>query len=161
ETSSTSLYRSSVAKGISILSIPRHARDPGFNNRRRAMEQGNSTSDRKVLVSVVVPAFNEEANLPCFYKSVQSVLEKDHWTFELIVIDDGSRDQTLAVLKELRLHDPRVHYVSLSRNFGHQAALLAGLDCARGNVVISMDADLQHPPAMIPRMLDLWLEGYD
>jgi len=125
------------------------------------MEQGNSTSDRKVLVSVVVPAFNEEANLPCFYKSVQSVLEKDHWTFELIVIDDGSRDQTLAVLKELRLHDPRVHYVSLSRNFGHQAALLAGLDCARGNVVISMDADLQHPPAMIPRMLDLWLEGYD
>jgi polyisoprenyl-phosphate glycosyltransferase len=113
------------------------------------------------FVSVVVPAFNEAKNLPHLYERLRSVLESAGWRFELIVVDDGSTDTTLAVIKELRLRDPRVQYVSLSRNFGHQAALLAGLGRSQGNVVVSMDADLQHPPEMIPRMLTLWLEGYE
>jgi polyisoprenyl-phosphate glycosyltransferase len=113
------------------------------------------------FVSVVVPAFNEAKNLPQLYERLRSVLESAGWRFELIVVDDGSTDTTLAVIKELRLRDPRVQYVSLSRNFGHQAALLAGLGRSQGNVVVSMDADLQHPPEMIPCMLSLWLEGYD
>lgn len=121
----------------------------------------NLHGDRGGLLSVVVPAFNEAANLPYFYERLHSVLEKDRCRFELVVVDDGSTDQTLAVIKKLRLREPRVHYISLSRNFGHQAALLAGLERARGDVVISMDADLQHPPELIPRMLSLWLEGYD
>ena len=117
--------------------------------------------NRSGVVSVVVPAFNEERGLPHLYERLRSVLESAGWRFELIVVDDGSTDRTLAVIKELRSRDSRVQYVSFSRNFGHQAALLAGLGRSQGNVVISMDADLQHPPEMIPRMLALWLEGYD
>lgn len=121
----------------------------------------NAKRNRNGLVSVVVPALNEAENLPHLYERVRSVLESTGWKFELIVVDDGSTDQTLAVLKELRLRDPRVQYLSFSRNFGHQAALLAGLERTHGDVVISMDADLQHSPELIPRMLSLWLEGYD
>jgi polyisoprenyl-phosphate glycosyltransferase len=121
----------------------------------------NRHGEKSELLSVVVPAYNEAGNLPYFYQRLCSVLENDGWPFELIVVDDGSTDRTLAVVKELRLQDPRVQYISLSRNFGHQAALLAGLEGAQGDVVVSMDVDLQHPPEMIPRMLRLWLEGYD
>jgi dolichol-phosphate mannosyltransferase len=112
-------------------------------------------------VSVVVPALNELKNLPRLYEQVRSVLDGTGWKFELIIVDDGSTDETLSIVKEMRLGDPRIHYVSLSRNFGHQAALLAGLEHSHGDVVVSMDADLQHPPELIPRMLNLWLEGYD
>jgi len=122
-------------------------------NGRRAKGSG--------FVSVVVPAFNEENNLRHLYVRLCSVLETSGWNFELIVVDDGSQDGTLAVAQGLRQKDPRIHYVSLTRNFGHQAALLAGLDHARGDVVLSMDSDLQHPPELIPRMLSLWTEGYD
>jgi polyisoprenyl-phosphate glycosyltransferase len=121
----------------------------------------NLHGEKRGLLSVVVPAFNEAGNLPRLVERLRSVLEKDRCRFELIIVDDGSSDRTLAVIQELRLQDPRVHYISLSRNFGHQAALLAGLEHSRGDVVISMDADLQHPPELIPRMLSLWLEGYD
>lgn len=123
--------------------------------------EASAERSRNSLVSVVVPALNEMENLPHLYEHVRSVLESTGWKFELIVVDDGSTDRTLAVLKELRLRDPRVQYLSLSRNFGHQAALLAGLESIQGDVVISMDADLQHPAELIPRMLSLWLEGYD
>jgi polyisoprenyl-phosphate glycosyltransferase len=115
---------------------------------------------RSGLVSVVVPAFNEEKNLPHLYQRVSAALT-DNCSFELIIVDDGSTDSTLAVIKELQRQDPRVHYISLTRNFGHQAALLAGLASSRGNAVISMDSDLQHPPELLPRMLDLWHQGYE
>src|SRR4029434_9117646 len=85
----------------------------------------------------------------------------DNCSFELIIVDDGSTDSTLAVIKELQRQDPRVHYISLTRNFGHQAALLAGLASSRGDAVLSMDSDLQHPPELLPRMLDLWHQGYE
>jgi polyisoprenyl-phosphate glycosyltransferase len=112
-------------------------------------------------VSIVVPAFNEEANLPHFYTRLCAALATGGWAFELIVVDDGSTDRTMSIVRNLRRADPRVHHVSLSRNFGHQAALLAGLAHARGDVVVSMDSDLQHPPEILPRMLALWQEGYD
>ena len=97
-------------------------------------------------MSLVVPAFNEANNLPHLYERLRSVLEGVGWEFELVIVDDGSTDETLAVIKELTRRDQRVQYISFTRNFGHQAALLAGLSHSRGEVVVSMDADLQHPP---------------
>src|SRR5262245_56141368 len=114
-------------------------------------------------LSIVCPAYEEEEGLPFFHAELCRVLGelKDEYTFEILYVDDGSRDGTLAVLRRLTAHDPRVRFLSLSRNFGHQAALTAGLDHATGDVTISMDSDLQHPPALIPQLLDKWKQGYD
>lgn len=116
---------------------------------------------RPRLVSVVTPAFNEADGLPQLVKELEAVLPALGDDYEILIVDDGSRDRTLEVLGELNAGNPRVRYVSLSRNFGHQAAILAGLENARGQVVFSMDADLQHPPELLPEMMDLWLDGYD
>ncbi len=113
------------------------------------------------LVSIVAPAYNEEENLPHLCERVRSVMEGMGRDFELIIVENGSADRSLEILKDLRRKDGRIHYVSLSRNFGHQGALIAGLEHARGDVVISMDADLQHPPEVIPEMLKLWEAGYE
>jgi glycosyltransferase involved in cell wall biosynthesis len=111
-------------------------------------------------ISVVVPAFNEAQNIPRLVERIASALrELPHW--ELIVVDDGSTDDTLAVLKSLAGSVPNVRYVSLTRNFGHQTALKAGLDHASGDCVISLDADLQHPPELIPDMIRSWQAGYE
>ncbi|MDA2932762.1 glycosyltransferase family 2 protein [Acidobacteria bacterium AH-259-D05] len=113
------------------------------------------------VISVVVPAFNEEDNLPHLCERLKSVLAGLGKDYEIIVVDDASSDGTLALLQQLHSHESRIHYVSLSRNFGHQSALVAGLEYSRGDVVISMDADLQHPPELIPKMLNLWEKGYE
>jgi dolichol-phosphate mannosyltransferase len=120
-------------------------------------------SDEKRLVSVVCPAYQEEEVLPLFHRELAGVLAtlEAEYRFEIVYADDGSRDRTLDVIKQLARTDPRVGYVSLSRNFGHQTALTAGLEHARGDLVISMDCDLQHPPAVLPRLLDKWKEGHD
>jgi len=111
-------------------------------------------------ISVVVPAFNEAQNIPQLVERVARALrEESDW--ELIVVDDGSTDDTLPVLKKLAETVPNVRYLSLTRNFGHQTALKAGLDHARGNCVISLDADLQHPPELIPEMIRSWQSGYE
>lgn len=111
-------------------------------------------------VSVVTPAFNEAQNIPRLLERLDQVLrDKEDW--ELIVVDDGSTDDTLPVLKTLAGSVPRVHYLSLTRNFGHQTALKAGLDHARGDCVISLDADLQHPPELIPEMIRQWRSGFE
>lgn len=115
----------------------------------------------KRLLSVVVPAFNEEKNVPHLYRRLCAVLGNAGWAFELIIVDDGSTDDTAGAIKRLHEIDPRVQLVSFTRNFGHQAALLAGLAHASGDVIISMDSDLQHPPELLTRMLALWQEGYD
>jgi dolichol-phosphate mannosyltransferase len=110
-------------------------------------------------VSVVAPAHNEAPNIPRLLERLEQVLQGEDW--ELIVVDDGSTDDTLDVLKTLARSMPQVRYLSLTRNFGHQTALKAGLDHARGSCVISLDADLQHPPEMIPEMLKQWRAGFE
>jgi polyisoprenyl-phosphate glycosyltransferase len=111
------------------------------------------------LLSVVAPVYNEEATVEEFYGRVCGALGGVR--FELVLVDDGSTDGTSGVLDRLATTDPRVRVVCLSRNFGHQTALTAGLDHARGNAVVMLDADLQDPPELIPRMLDHWRTGCD
>jgi dolichol-phosphate mannosyltransferase len=121
----------------------------------------NRIGPRPHLLSVVTPALNEEEGLGRLVEELWAVLPDLADDFELVVVDDGSDDGTLALLEQLHAGDPRVQYVSLSRNFGHQAAILAGLERARGDAVVSMDADLQHPPELIREMVDLWRSGYE
>jgi glycosyltransferase involved in cell wall biosynthesis len=111
------------------------------------------------LLSVVAPVYNEEALIEEFYGRTCGALEGIE--FELVLVDDGSSDSSAAILDRLAETDPRVRVVFLSRNFGHQTALTAGLDHARGDAVVMLDADLQDPPELIPRMLDHWRGGCD
>jgi len=117
----------------------------------------------KSLLSVVSPVFEEEAALPRFHEALARVLDglADEYDVEIVYVDDGSRDGTLALLRRLAAADGRVRYLSFSRNFGHQAALTAGLEAARGDAVVSLDSDLQHPPALIPALLARWRAGCD
>ncbi len=114
-------------------------------------------------LSIVCPAYEEEEVLPRFHAELCAALTllKGAYVIEIIYVDDGSRDGTLRYLRDLAAKDPRVRYLSLSRNFGHQAALTAGMEHASGDVVISMDSDLQHPPELIPALLTKWKEGYE
>lgn len=113
------------------------------------------------FISVVVPCYNEEESLPELYRRVAKVLDgcTDRW--ELVLANDGSRDKTADVMRDLVEKDPRVRAVDLARNFGHQLCLTAGLDHARGEVVLMIDADLQDPPELLPRMLERWRAGAD
>jgi glycosyltransferase involved in cell wall biosynthesis len=117
-----------------------------------------------MLISIVAPCYNEEDVVGRFHDRVREVAEQllplGH-DMEFVYVDDGSRDHTLAVLKQLAEDDTRVRYVSFSRNFGKEAALLAGLRHATGDAVVVMDADLQHPPELIPRMVELREQGHD
>ena len=115
---------------------------------------------RAVRVSVVAPAFNEAENLSRLYQELTAALQ-DVGELEIIIVENGSADDSLNVLRNLRNNDSRLNFISLSRNFGHQGGLLAGLEHATGDVIITMDADLQHPPAMLPPMLEQWEKGFD
>jgi len=111
-------------------------------------------------LSIIVPTYNEEGNVVLLYEQILEVLKQEGVeNFELIYVNDGSSDGSFSVIKKLSQNDLRVKYISFSRNFGHQHALKAGLDHALGDAVISMDADLQHPPQLIPEMLKRWKEG--
>lgn len=118
-------------------------------------------------ISIVVPCYNEEEVLPLFYQEIQKTIaqiEKEHpdTTFELLFINDGSRDNTLVLLRQMAMQDARVRYLSFSRNFGKEAGMYAGMEHAKGDYVVIMDADLQHPPRFIPQMYSIVLhEGYD
>ena len=112
-------------------------------------------------VTVVVSVYNEEQALPKFYEAVKPILEQDPWDYELLFVNDGSQDGSLEILRRLAAADSRVKVVSFSRNFGHEAAMIAGLDYSAGDMVICMDADLQHPPECIPKILRAAEEGYD
>lgn len=111
------------------------------------------------LLSVVVPVFNEEEALPAFWPKLKAVIDEVDGCVEVVFVDDGSSDRTAEVLADLQGDDDRIVTVSLSRNFGHQAALTAGLDVARGDAVLTMDADLEHPPEAIPLFLERWRDG--
>lgn len=113
-------------------------------------------------ITILVPAYNEEESLPFLYERVGKIMnEMTNYEFELLLINDGSKDNTLKLIKELREKDSRVCYVDFSRNFGKEIAMKAGLDYATGDCVIIMDADLQDPPELIPQMVELWEQGYD
>ncbi len=113
-------------------------------------------------VSIMIPAYNEESSIFSLYdKLIQIVNMQIQYEWELMFINDGSTDRTHDLLKELRVKDKRVNYIDLSRNYGKEVAMLAGIDYVSGDCMIIMDADLQHPPEMIPEMLKYWEEGYD
>lgn len=112
-------------------------------------------------LSIVVPLHNEEACIAELVRRLTEVVDGLPETAEFILVDDGSTDGSLALIRELAAGDPRFRFLELSRNFGHQIALTAGLEAARGRAVVTMDGDLQHPPEYIPAFVDRWREGYD
>lgn len=118
-------------------------------------------SDSSIRYSVVVPFFNEQENIPTLYMKITEVMDSIGEPYEMVFVDDGSKDNSYRVLSEIYEHDRRVNVVRLRRNFGQTPALKAGFDHARGEVVISMDGDLQHDPDEIPRFLEKIEEGFD
>jgi dolichol-phosphate mannosyltransferase len=114
-----------------------------------------------MLLTVIIPAFNEAENIPPLIAALRTTLDPLSLEYELMFVDDGSRDGSSDLLKAYAMNDPRVKLLAFSRNFGHQAAITAGFDFAAGDAVVVMDADLQDPPELLPRMFDLFLEGYD
>lgn len=111
-------------------------------------------------VSVIVPILNEEGNIDLLIEKVTNIL-KEYSDYELLFVDDGSTDGTLKIIQRQREQNSRIQFLSFSRNFGHQSALRAGLDFATGDCVISMDGDMQHPPELIPKLIEKWQEGCD
>ncbi len=111
-------------------------------------------------ISVVVPVYNEQKNIPVLYDALRKVFDRLARPYEILFIDDGSTDASFRVIREISGQDGNIHGISFSRNFGHQAAILAGLERTTGELIITMDADLQHPPEVIPLLIDKHLEGY-
>lgn len=125
------------------------------------IKRGHATIGTVPKISAVFPVWNEEHNLNILYTEVRHALEQTGVSYEMVFVDNGSGDGSLRIIKELGRADPCVRYVSLSRNFGHQGGLIAGLSYSHGDAVITMDADLQHPPSLIPEMVRLWQEGFE
>ena len=115
----------------------------------------------KKKVSVLIPCYNEEASLPSLFEALTDIMGNDAYEWEVLLVNDGSSDNTLKIIKGLRNKDRRISYIDLSRNFGKESAMLAGFDYSKGDCVVIMDADLQHPPTLIPSMLAFWEDGYD
>lgn len=138
----------------------------GSFGRQNMHQEGNIqtnmeiTNDEKLL-SVVVPVYNEEEVLPEFYKRISAVLKSISMLAEIVFVNDGSTDNTLKILNSFREKDHRIAIIDLSRNYGKEIALTAGLDHARGDAVIVIDADLQDPPELIPELQKYWVNGYD
>ena len=114
-----------------------------------------------MLLSIVVPVFNEEDNIQKFYTTVKDVLQTLDYDHEIIFVDDGSSDDSAGMLRYIGHQDPKVKVLLLARNFGHQLALTCGLDYAKGDAVITMDGDMQHPPELIPELVKHWEAGAD
>ncbi len=116
---------------------------------------------RDVRYTVIIPAYNEEEVIRESYRRLTGVMEAAGEPYELLFINDGSKDDTAVIIETLSMTDPRVKLLDFSRNFGHQIAITAGMDHARGDAVIIIDADLQDPPEVIPQMIAKWREGYE
>lgn len=113
-------------------------------------------------VSILVPCYNEGKSLPLLYPELKSVMDEySAYEWEVLFVDDGSRDNTLDIIKSLRAADKRINYINLTRNFGKENAMLAGFDYVSGDCMVIMDADLQDPPSLIPQMLEYWEQGYE
>ena len=121
--------------------------------------------DSMKTISIVVPCYNEEATIRLFYETILSLWQEqtlaEDYTPEFVFVDDGSKDETGVIIRALSETDDRVRFTAFSRNFGKEAAIFCGLKQATGDAVIVMDADLQHPPAIIPDMLEKWKQGYE
>jgi polyisoprenyl-phosphate glycosyltransferase len=126
-----------------------------------AMASPNSADSTQPEISVVVPLYNEEENIPELYRRLSAALSEACSDFELIFVNDGSTDATPVILSTLQGKDPRVVVIHLSRNFGHQPAISAGIDHARGRAVILMDGDLQDPPEVLPQFIQAWRNGHE
>ncbi len=127
----------------------------------RSLSMHHHLQDKPPDLSVVVPLFNEEENIQELHRRLSTVLGALGGSYELVLVDDGSRDSTPRLIDELARRDPHVTIIHLSRNFGHQPAVSAGIEHARGRAVMIMDGDLQDPPEVIPQFLARWREGYD
>jgi polyisoprenyl-phosphate glycosyltransferase len=112
-------------------------------------------------IDLVIPVYNEQEGILAFHRSLEATAMPEGFSHRYIYVDDGSRDDTAALLEQLAAENPRVTVIRLSRNFGHQAALTAGLEAAQGDVIVTMDGDGQHPPSLIPEMIKLHNAGYD
>ena len=118
--------------------------------------------ENKKLVTILVPAYNEQEVLNMLYDRLSNIMNSmPNYDFEILFVNDGSKDKTLNIIQELREHDKRVCYLNLSRNYGKEIAMIAGLDYSKVDSVIIIDADLQDPPELIPEMVSLWEQGYD
>ena len=120
-----------------------------------------SRRKNKLKIDLVIPVFNEAEAIEKTYADIRQVVDVLPYDFNFIYVDDGSNDGTADTLRRIGANDPRVTLLQLSRNFGHQAALTAGMDASEGDLMISMDGDGQHPPEMLPKMIDLITQGYD
>lgn len=113
-------------------------------------------------VSILVPCYNEEKSLPLLYPELQSLMDNNtSYEWEVLFVNDGSKDNTINIIKDLRIIDKRINFVDLTRNFGKENAMLAGFDYVTGDCMVIIDADLQDPPSLIPEMLKYWEQGYD
>lgn len=113
-------------------------------------------------ISIIIPAYNEEESLPMLYERLDTLMKSmNNYEFEILFVNDGSKDKTIEIIKELRQKDNRICYVDFARNFGKEIAMIAGLDYATGDCVVFMDADLQDPPELVPELVKYWEEGYD
>ena len=121
------------------------------------MQQPNT----KPVYSIVAPIYNESGNIPELYRQITEVMDSSGEPWELITVNDGSRDNSLLLLREISARDPRVKVVDFARNFGHQIAVTAGMDYTHGEAVIIIDADLQDPPSVILDLIARWKEGYE
>jgi len=129
--------------------------------KKNNMKSGNGDNFADTLISLVVPAYNEDEVLPAFHKQISHVLDPMKIDAEIIYVNDGSTDKTFEILEQIQKSDPRVAIIDLSRNFGKEIAMTAGLDHASGDAVVIIDADLQHPPKLIPELIKYWKDGYD
>ena len=113
------------------------------------------------MISIVTPVYNEEGNVVFFHDEVTKVMKEMGMDYEIIYVNDGSKDKTDILIHQLAANDPHVRALTFARNFGHQIAITCGMDFAKGDAVITMDGDMQHPPALIPKLIEKWQEGYD
>lgn len=123
------------------------------------------STEKKAIVTILIPCYNEEENLPLLYEALcnreKGICSDEKYSYQILFINDGSKDKTQDIIETLSEKDSRIDYVCLSRNFGKECAMLAGFDYAKGDCMVIIDADLQDPPSLIPEMLKYWEEGYE
>lgn len=123
------------------------------------LERANRSSEPRTFITIVIPVHNEELNIPVIFREIQNILRGARGDWRVLFVDDGSTDTSVHAINTLREHNPEVQSIELSRNFGKEVAMTAGLQLAEGNAVICMDADLQHPPLLLPEFIRKWEDG--